>query len=180
MRNIKLITLLGGVGLSASKKVEDLFKEIIEHDSELVERSGELFRKLRVLGLLVSYTHSDGTKYKLKEQHQYFHEDARGRVRENWASVGEKLKTNEKLNIDSINRTLSEELQISVLPENIHFLGIDKKEKKESSSYPGLNSEYPIYKYEITLKDSQYIPEGYFEVQGGKTTCFHWEKVSTE
>ena len=168
----------GGSGAQGSKTIEDLFNETQTNDSELVLRGEQLIRKLRVLGFLVTYTDPQKGKLVLREQHQYFHDDGRGRIRTKWASVSEKLKTYEEPDDESIQRTLEEELGISGWPKEISFMGVDakaEKEEKNSGSFSGLTTEYPMHKYHIELSSSQYVPEGYCEAQKNKTTCFHWE-----
>lgn len=170
----------GGSGAQGSKTIEDLFNETQTNDSELVLRGEQLVRKLRVLGFLVTYTDPQKGKLVLREQHQYFHDDGRGRIRTKWASVSEKLKTYEEPDNESIQRTLEEELSISGSPQEISFMGVDvsaEKEEKKSGSFFGLTTEYPMHKYLIELDKEQYIPEGYCEAQKNKTTCFHWEPI---
>ncbi len=167
----------GGNSSHGSKTIQDLFKETQTNDSELVERGGQLIRKLRVLGFLVTYTDPQKGKLVLREQHQYFHDDGRGRVRMKWASVSEKLKTYEEPDNDSIQRTLEEELGTSGTPQEISPMGVDsnaEKDEKTAGSFAGLTTEYPMHKYLIILSPKQYVPEGYCEVQKSKTTCFHW------
>jgi hypothetical protein len=170
----------GGDGLHGSKTIEDLFNETQTSDSELIVRGEKLIRKLRVLGFLITYTDPVKGTLVLKEQHQHFHDDGRGRIRVKWASVSEKLKTYEEPNDESIQRTLEEELGISGLPEEISSMGIDQnaeKDEKTVGSFAGLTTEYPMHKYLIKVSPRQYVPEGYCEAQKNKTTCFHWVKM---
>jgi hypothetical protein len=170
----------GTGGAQGRKTIVDLMKEVIDGDSELFVRGNELVRKLRVLGFLVTYTDPDKGPLVLREQHQFFHATNERRVRTKWASVSEKLKTTEEPDIESIARTLLEELHLSGDPATIDPMGIDPKGEiieKTDPSFGGLSTEYPMHKYHIELSPLQYVPEGYCEAQEKKTTCFHWVPV---
>ena len=43
-----------------------------------------------------------------------------------------------------------------------------------SASYPGLITRHHIIRVDVTFTDSQYRPNGYTEVKGGRTTYFEW------
>ena len=53
-----------------------------------------------------------------------------------------------------------------------------KDEIKTSPSYPGLQTQYVIYKFQALLNVEQFNPNGYIEEQEGLSTYFVWEEVS--
>lgn len=168
-------TSLWGSAGTKTKTVDHLLKELNEGECTLVEKGGDVIRKLKALGLQVSYKDKDGDQYILKEQHQFFLDNNRKRIREGFSAVSEKLKSNESPDSDSIARAISEELHIEG-PFTSEFL--EEVRDPESNSYPGLKNDKLIYRYKVNLNDEQYHKEGYVEVQKDKHTCFNWEKVS--
>lgn len=159
---------------SAFKSVDYLFKEIQEKDCILVEKDNNLVRRLRVLALKVFFEDEAG-KYVLVEEKQEF-SDGSKRIRKKWSSVAEKIKSDEKVDENLIKRALSEELGIQDCFRT-KFLDVEVSQESNNPSFPGILSEYPLYKYEIYLEKNVFNKDGYIEKQDGLTTYFAWHNV---
>lgn len=157
------------------KSINDLFNEIKSLDCDFIERNGELIRRIRVLGLKV-YHESEGEKYVLTEDRQ---ESSNGSIRrrEKWSSVSEKIKMNENVGQELIKRALREELHIST-GYTVKSIGTEINTQNNNLSFPGITSEYPIFKFEVFLNSEQFKIEGYTEEQEGLTTYFVWNKIN--
>lgn len=163
-----------GLPNTQTKTVGHLFKEIQDGESIIVESNKELLRKVKALALCIQYKDKDNNQYILEEQHQIFLDNNRVKVRKHWAAVGEKLRTNEKPNKDSVTRALREELDING-EADVEYVG--ESVENHGTSYPGLKSENTMYKYIVNLEENQYNQVGYVEIQGDKQTCFKWKKI---
>ena len=161
-------------GTGQAKTLAHLQKEIEGGETLLIAgETGELLRKVVVGGADIYYQSSDGKKYRLKEDRQVF-KDGRERRRDLGQAVSEKMKPDENPK-DAMIRGIQEELGING--------EIDLTETRTdvqqvtSPSYPGLESEYIRHKFQATLTDEQFRPEGYVEEQSDKSTYFVWEEV---
>ncbi len=164
-------------GKNDAKRVEDLFNEIKNRESELVKEGDSIFRKINALSISVNYSKNQ-RKFVLVEDKQVF-SDGRERQRSPMSSLSEKLKNGENID-EEINRALFEELGIKNKYDGI-FLG-EVKEEKESGSYPGLLTQYSFLKYQIFLEDEDFKEEGYIENEPstGLTTYFVWKEMGLE
>jgi len=161
-------------GTGQAKTLVHLQKEIESGETVLITgETGELLRKVVVGGADIYYQSSDGKEYRLKEDRQVF-KDGRERRRDLGQAVSEKMKPNEDPK-DAMIRGIQEELGISgeiALTET----GTDVQQVI-SPSYPGLDSKYIRHKFQTTLTDEQFNPDGYVEEQSDKSTYFIWEEV---
>lgn len=161
-------------GTGQAKTLVHLQKEIESGETVLITgETGELLRKVVVGGADIYYQSSDGKKYRLKEDRQVF-KDGRERRRDLGQAVSEKMKPDEDPK-DAMIRGIQEELGISgeiALTET----GTDVQQVI-SPSYPGLDSKYIRHKFQTTLTDEQFNPDGYVEEQSDKSTYFIWEEV---
>ena len=168
-------------GVGDAKTLEDLYNEINEGESQLVDENGELVRKTKVLAVDV-YCHIEGKTYKLVEDRQEFVD---GRVRRRTAdvldtSLGEKCGINESL-ATALARTMHEELGIEeTTAAELDFETGDVVEKERpSGSYPGLKTRHVKHYYTTNLPPALYKEEGYREEQPGKkTTYFVWKETT--
>lgn len=154
-------------GRGKAKTLEHLLGEVESGESELAERDGKLVRRLAVLNISV-FTDIGGRR-RLVEDRQEF-ADGRVRRRELESSVSEKLHRGEDP-LESIGRALEEELGI----RKFRILSplTDAVETGESPSFPGLLSEYLVYKIEVLIDEAEYKDE-YRETQVDKSTFFAW------
>ena len=163
-------------GMGQAKTLVHLQKEIESGETILVtSENGELLRKVVVGGADVYYISPDGKKYRLKEAKQIF-KDGRERRRDLGNAISEKMKPDENPR-KAMARGIAEELNIAgeiILTE----MGTDEH-LITSPSYPGLQSQYVTYKFQVTLNDQQFNPNGYIENQSDKSTYFVWEEVKT-
>lgn len=138
-----------------------------------IGETGKLLRRVVVGGADVYYQSPDGKKYRPKEDRQVF-KDGRERRRDLGQAVSEKMKPDEDPK-DAMIRGVQEELGISG-ETTLTETGTDVQ-RVTSPSYPGLESEYILHKFQTILADEQFDPEGYVEEQSDKNTYFVWEEV---
>lgn len=161
-------------GKGEAKTVEHLQKEIESGETILITgEQGELLRKVVVGGADILYTSPEGKKYRLKEDRQVF-KDGRERKRNLDQAISEKMKPDEDPT-DAIIRGVREELDIEG-DLSVTETGVEEQ-LLSSPSYPGLQSQYILHKFSITLVDSQFRSDGYVEEQEDKSTYFVWEEV---
>lgn len=162
-------------GKGEAKTIEHLQREIEEQESILlIDDSGELIRRVMIVGADIYHTFQDGKTYRLKEDRQVFN-DGRERRRDYGHAVSEKMKIDEIPEAAMI-RGIREELGIG---GNIELTKTLADEKNIfSPSYPGLNSLYIRYEFEVLLSDEQFNIEGYVEEQDDKKTYFIWEEIA--
>lgn len=160
-------------GTGSAKTLQHLLDEIANGEAELVEESGVLIRRIRALDITVTYNDPEGRQFTLVEDRQEFTD---GRVRRRTVGgVKEKLSKYEFADSRSVMRALHEELGITLhLPDGL-VPRIQLKDR-EPSSYPGLQSRYMIYFFEVNLPDECFNPGGYAEHQPDKSTYFVWQQ----
>lgn len=163
-------------GKGEAKTLGHLQKEIDGGETFLVlDESGELLRRLMIVGADIYYTSKDGKRYRLKEDRQVFN-DGRERRRDYGHAVSEKMQIDEDPGVAMI-RGIREELGIE---GDIDLKKTVADEKRISSpSYPGLNSHYIRYGFEVLLNEEQFNIDGYVEEQEDKRTYFVWEEVDS-
>jgi hypothetical protein len=162
-------------GKGQAKTLADLQKEIEGGETLLVNNeSGELLRKITVSDADIYFLSPEGKKYRLKEEKQVF-KDGRERRRNLGITVSEKMKPDEDPK-NTMIRGIQEELGIR---GNIALTKVGMKDEiKTSPSYPGLQTQYVIYKFQALLNVEQFNPNGYIEEQDGLSTYFVWEEMS--
>lgn len=161
-------------GIGQAKTLAHLKKEIENGETFLVsDEAGKLIRTVVVGGADIFYQSPDGKKFHLREDRQVFN-DGRMRQRNLSQSVSEKIKPGEDPDT-AVIRGIQEELGIEGEIVSIR-VGTDDQ-IIESPSYPGLQSQYVIHRYQVTLTEKQFDPRGYVENQPDKNTYFVWEKL---
>ena len=160
-------------GTRQAKTLQHLLKEIKDGETILVKNNeGKLLRENIVGNAIIYYISSEGKKYRLREEKQIF-KDGRERQRALF-HVSEKIKTTEDPK-EAMTRGIKEELGIK---SEINLTQIDTNiELLISPSYPGLQTQYILHKFETILNDEQFKPEGFIEEQPDKSTYFVWEEV---
>jgi len=159
-------------GVGSAKTLADLHAEIANGETLLVEVDGHLVRRVSVLGVDV-FANIEGERIiHLVEDRQVF-ADGRVRRRTMPTSISEKLHPGEDP-LEAVTRALDEEINIS---EFTLLTPTPRKrvEKGGSQSYPGILSEYTKYEVDVLIAPSEYLADGYREIQvGNKVTHFLW------
>lgn len=159
---------LHAYGRGEAKSFQQLLNEIASGEATIAWRDGRPVRLVRIVVLTVRCQGKT-----LIEDRQEFTD---GRVRRRgFDSLSEKLHSQENY-MAAVYRALQEELS---LPDDeltnitTQFLG-EEIEKKESPSYPGLESLYEKQRFRVDLPDNFYRPE-YIELSSsGLRTYFVW------
>lgn len=157
-------------GVGEAKAFENLVSDITLGEAQLVSKNRTLIWKSRCSSVLVTFQ-----DLVLVEDRQVFSD---GRIRRRpqhyGTSVNEKLRPLEKP-LDGALRAMREELGISIIdPSELKFLR-ESLIEAPSQSYPGLISRYTRYEYGWEALRGLYVPRGYVERQGDKTTYFVWK-----
>ncbi len=156
-------------GKGEAKTFQNLLDEIKNGEAKIAWLDDRPIRLLRIIFLKVKYQDKI-----LMEDRQEFPD---GRVRHRGTEgIAEKLYPQEVPD-QAVKRALREELgfrldDIDTL--SIPFLG-QELSKKESPSFPGLESHYELYRYETCLPDNLYQPEYMETGRDGKKTYFLWK-----
>lgn len=161
-------------GTGHAKTVEHLLDELLNDECHIKDEGGYLVRYIEFVGIRIFYKDKDGNLFYLKEDRQEF-KDGRTRRRTMPSSVSEKMKFGEDPSVSSI-RGIEEELGIKVT-QNQLMKQRDLDYDGGSQSYPGLKTRYKGHQYTCYLRDNQYNPKGYVEVQKDKSTFFVWVKA---
>jgi hypothetical protein len=153
-----------------NKTLADLQSEIDRGESRLEIVEGDLLRLLRVVGLWV-YVYLGEQLFRVVEDKQIFFT---GAVRQRQlVQLTEKMQSGEKP-LAAGRRLLQEELgfryegDFKDLGQETHCL--------ESDSYPGLNSRYELFNYEVFLTAANLSELRFAEVQGHKICLFTLER----
>lgn len=164
-------------GIGQAKTLAHLRKEIESGETILVaNEAGGLLRKVVVGGADIFYKSPEGKRYRLKEDRQIF-KDGRERRRNLGQAVSEKIKPGEDPEVAMI-RGIQEELGIG---SEITIIKIGAEERIiDSPSYPGLQSQYILHKFQAVLTKRQFNPAGYVEDQSDKSTYFMWEEIKED
>lgn len=160
-------------GTGVAKPLNNLVNEVVKGEAELIDRNGQLVRRVSPLALDI-FADVDGKSMWLTEDRQVF-SDGRERRRGLAQSIGEKLEPGEDPQ-DSVARALEEELGITKFRQLSEIEQITQP-AMESPSYPGLMSEYTTYKTAVLIDPADYKPE-YEEKQKDKTNYFVWQERS--
>jgi hypothetical protein len=162
-------------GQGATKTLEQLFTEVQDHESRLIEPrdTSVLGRMVRVAGVDIT-AHIDGKRLRLYEKEQVFHHDGSTRKRKLATSISEKIAGDE-LPEEAAIRGIHEELGVTyggLLTHIAERLVI----RESSDSYPGLFSVYRTHTFAAQFSSQEYREE-YTEVQPDKTTYFAWHPL---
>jgi hypothetical protein len=154
-------------GNGDTRTLKELYKEIVDGETELTEVDGELIRTVTVVGIVVTCN-----DFKLKEDRQEF-TDGRIRHRDLSVSCAEKLIKGETPKQAAV-RCIKEELGIEIHEREL-TPHVSHSNKDLSSSYPGLKCIYHRNPFDYEMKMEYFKPEGYQEFQENKTTYFIWQ-----
>ena len=156
------------LGRGEAKTIAHLFAEVRSGEAELIERDGQLIRRLAVLNVDV-FAEIDGRRLRLVEDRQVF-ADGRTRRRELPSSVAEKLHKEEDRET-AVARALAEELGIRRFTRVSDFA--ETATIRESQSFPGILSEVAVHHVDVLI-DPEEFKEEYREDQPDKSTWFVW------
>jgi hypothetical protein len=159
-------------GRDGTKTVKHLLSEIQNAESILKEVDGKLIRYVTGVGINVYYKDDERT-FRLEEYRQVFN-TGQQRQRNIPTSLGEKMFPGETPK-ETASRGLKEELRITGY--DFDNPKIEDRVPKPSETYPGLLTKHLIYVFDVTLRNGDYKPEGYREVQPDKTTYFVWHEI---
>ena len=161
-------------GTGAAKSVSELAQEITEGESILVDDEAGLTRVVKGIGMDV-FAEVNGERYILVEDRQ---ELANGTIkrRELSTSLGEKTKIGESLN-DVIARALAEELGIDISDAAVDITDHTTIGEHQSASYPGLATLTILRYVRVCIGPSQFVAEGYVELQPSKSVHFVWQHL---
>ncbi len=160
-------------GKKKYKKINHLWNEIKEEETELYSINGKLRREVNFVGARIMYINGND-KFILFEEKAIF-KGGRERIRSDiWYSMAEKFKYGED-HKEAIKRGMQEELGINISDDQSTFF--NKLYFPENSDYPGLESFHTGYSYLVIINDEQYKEEGYVENQEDKDIFFKWRKV---
>ncbi len=161
-------------GENGTKTLEDLLSEIESGESRLeITTTGELKRIVRVVAVDIIGVNANGRRYRLEDDRQVFKKDGHIKRRPHLhGAVAEKIKGRESI-AQATLRGIQEELGITtrerVEPGEVIV------ETRHTATYPGLESQYEIYKVRVQIE--RFNPNGYKEEQEAKTTYFVWKPL---
>jgi hypothetical protein len=162
-------------GTGSAKTLDHLLKELDEGECTLTREPHGIVRRGALAMVRVLHVAADGTTWWLREDRQVFR-DGRVRRRDHGgASVAEKIKPGEPTDERLAHRAVAEELGVRG-PFLTQVLG-ETFEITPSPSYPGLENQLTVHRFEVALSREQFRPEGYVEHQPDKDTFFIWERV---
>lgn len=151
------------------KSVADLQAEIEAGESQLETIDGTLTRVVRVATVSVNVRLGEKLFLLVEDKQIFFTGAIRQRQRKNLA---EKLYPDETP-ISAARRVLKEEISLDYQGEFIS-LG-EEVQQQNSPSYPGLNSIYQIFNYQILLTAADLQAIEFAEVQADKISIFTLE-----
>ncbi|TVM00993.1 MAG: hypothetical protein CV087_11970 [Candidatus Brocadia sp. WS118] len=155
-------------GKGKAKSFQQLLDEVATGETQIIWREN---RPIRLLRIVVVKVYHRGKR--LVEDRQEFPD---GRVRHRGIEgISEKLHPQED-HTKAVYRALHEELGFpsdELHDVSIQYLG-QELEKKESTSYPGLESHYDKYQYEVHIPDNLYKPEYTELCEEGMHSYFVW------
>lgn len=163
---------LARFGHGEAKSVAHLYAEIDSGEAELIERGGQLIRRVAVLNVDV-FADVGGRRMVLTEDRQVF-ADGRPRRRALPSSVSEKLHKGEDRET-AVARALAEELGIGRFTRISAFA--ETATTRESQSFPGILSEFAVHHVAVLIDPEEYREE-YREDQLDKSTWFVWRAAS--
>lgn len=161
-------------GKGKAKRIDDLFEEINNGDCELIISGDHIYRRVNMIRAWVNYK-----GLILKETKQLFRDKRRRRNR-GYFHVSEKICLEDKGDSTAaLKRALAKELKITSELNQENLGGCS--EIKDSTSYPGIKTEYIFFDKIVFLTKEQYKEKGYveYEESTGITTYFKWFKVDS-
>jgi hypothetical protein len=154
-----------------NKSISDLQTEIEAGEATLETIDGILTRVVKVASVSVNVWLGEKLFLLVEDKQIFFTGAIRERQRK---SLSEKLYANETP-ISAARRVLKEEICLDYLGELIS-IG-EEVQQQNSPSYPGLNSIYQIFNYQIFLTAADLQALRFAEIQADKISLFTLEQV---
>jgi hypothetical protein len=156
-----------------TKDINDLAAEIEAGEAKLASIDGILTRIVRVAKIFI-HVRLGAELFALVEDRQIFFT---GVVRRRGLkNIAEKLQVNETP-LQAAHRAVREEINLDFEGEWV-FTG-EENHQRGSPSYPGLNSSYQMFNYQIVLSAADLAKLRFAEVRGEKIALFTLEKIDT-
>lgn len=154
-----------------TKDISDLQAEIDCGEAKLESIDGILTRVVRVVKIVIN-VRLGAKLFNLVEDKQIFFT---GAVRHrNLKNIAEKIKP-EETPLQAAQRAIHEELGLDFQGEWL-FRG-EELQTQSSPSYPGLNSCYQMFDYQIFLSDAELSQLRFAEVHNDKISLFTLEAI---
>jgi len=154
-----------------TKSIEDLQVEIDIGETQLQSIEGMLTRVVKVVNVTVMVEIGDRSFILVEDKQIFF----TGAVRERGLKcLAEKIINDEQPEI-AARRALREEIGLNFEGELVS-LG-EEVQQQSSPSYPGLSTQYQIFKYQIVLSVADLSQIGFAEIQAKKMSLFTLEAL---
>lgn len=156
-------------GKGEAKSLEDYYKELQAGESVIGIDSHGMYRKISVVKMLIE----DPERGVLIEDYQILPD---GRRRERGQPPGGKICANE-MPIEALFREMSEELNLGKGDFTPVFYDTHG-ERRNSKSFPGLDTFYEIHTAKVALHSHVVINDGHevADKEDGKKLFFRWKK----
>lgn len=159
-------------GNGGAKTVGDLLSELSERESFLDEVDGSLIRVTSNIAVDVFHDGPSGREVLFEEKQVKRGKEKR---RPLGASFAEKIKNDADPETE-VWRGFEEELpQLVGHVADLQIGGEPEIEEGPAYSYPGLTTRYLRHRYQATIDDEGYDPNGYITEEQDKTTYFKWK-----
>jgi hypothetical protein len=160
-------------GEGATKSVADLWEELDEGETQILQAGNELIRRTHVAAVDVMANLSSGERYQLVESKQIY---TGGWVRERSliTSLAEKIKPTEDTEM-AVRRAVAEELGIQAL-KNLELLG-EQVMYKPSTTFNGISTQLLLRLAKVEIAEEDFDPDGYVEHQAEKSVYFSWRRL---
>lgn len=154
-----------------TKSIDDLQAELEAGETKLETIAGMLVRVVRVVAIVVRVQLGDKLFTLVEDKQIFFTGAVRQRGLKN---IAEKIAGNETP-IEAAQRALIEEIGLNFTGEWM-FLG-EEFQTATSPSYPGLNSCYHMFNYQIMLSAADLNELRFAEIRDRKLTLFTLEAI---
>lgn len=154
-----------------TKDINDLAAEIEAGEAKLESIDGILTRIIRVANIFIHVRLGDELFALVEDRQIFFTGAIRRRGLKN---IAEKLQADETP-LQAAHRAVREEINLDFEGEWV-FTG-EENHQRGSPSYPGLNSCYQMFNYQIVLSAADLAKLRFAEVRGEKITLFTLEKI---
>lgn len=179
-------------------RLEELWREAKDGETVFEVDGGRLIRSIRTLTLRIFYDRPARTPGELANERRLFlrewvqrHDSEEAVRRAHANSLSEKLKWQERGDMDAVKRAFLEELckmsthkPVLLNKRDIKTVlldtsySVERVPLHESSKYPGLLTKNELHPHICILRDVHFDPEGYYELRPDRVSYFRWEPVA--
>ncbi len=177
MMNLSQLLLANGIDPQkwsrelGNKRIDDLQAELEAGETKLEPIAGMLVRVVRVVAIVIQVRLGDKLFTLVEDKQIFFTGAVRQRGLKN---IAEKIAGTETP-IEAAHRALIEEIGLNFTGEWM-FMG-EEFQTSTSPSYPGLNSCYHMFNYQIMLSSADLSELRFAEVRDRKLTLFTLEAI---